>query len=160
MKVVCPSPYLRATINAARWATLSMNPDYATSDLLDITYRHDLAVLIGRWGYQPEAAALPTEYERLAEAALAYNAQCWLQDIRRRTLNDPQITQWLLTEYFPGMARRLGGRLRVAYLVSPTLHQLILAQPGFLPAEAYTDRPFTVSFFGEEGAAIAWLQAQ
>jgi hypothetical protein len=137
-----------------------MNLDYATSGLLNILYRPDLDVLIGRWGYQPEAAALPAAYERLTDAALAYKARCWLQDIRRRTFNDPQTTQWLLTEYFPDMARRLGGKLHVAYLVSPTLHQLVLAQPGFLPIEGYADMPFAVGFFGEEGAAVAWLQAQ
>jgi hypothetical protein len=139
---------------------LPMHPNYATPGLLDITYRADLEVLIGRWGYQPDPAALPAEYERLEAAALSHRALCWLQDIRRRTLNDPHITQWLLHEYFPNMAHRLGGRLQVAYLVSPTLHDAIVAQPDFLPTESYADRPFAIGFFGEEGAAVAWLQAQ
>jgi hypothetical protein len=137
-----------------------MHPDYATPGLLDITHRTDIDVLIGRWGYQPDPAALPAEYERLTAIALAHRSLCWLQDIRRRTLNDPHITQWLLTGYFPDMARQLGGRLRVAYLVSPTLHDAIVAQPGYLPPEGYADRPFAIGFFGEEGAAVAWLQAQ
>lgn len=137
-----------------------MNPTDATPELLQLTYRADLEVLIGRWSYQPDPAALPAEYERLTAAALTHQARCWLQDIRRRTLNDPQITQWLLTDYFPDLARRLGGRLRVAYLVSPTLHEHILAQPGFAPAETYAGRPFAVAFFGEEGAALDWLRAQ
>ena len=130
---------------------------YATPDLLQLTYRPDLEVLIGRWGYQPEPAALAAEYERLAAAAQAHGARYWLQDIRRRSLNDPHITQWLLTEYFPDMAYRLGGRLRVAYLVSPALHAVILAQPGFVPVESYAGRPFAVAFFGDEGGAIDWL---
>ncbi len=132
---------------------------YAASDLLQLTYRPDLEVLIGRWGYQPDPAALPTEYVRLAAAAQAHGAQRWLQDIRRRSLNDPHITQWLLTEYFPDMARQLGGHLRIAYLVSPVLHAAILAQPGFAPVEAYAGRPFAVAFFGEEGTATDWLLA-
>ena len=136
-----------------------MNPN-AAPELLQLTYRPDLEVLIGRWGFQPDPAALPAEYERLKAAALAHGTRCWLQDIRRRSLNDPQITQWLLTEYFPDMAHLLGGRLRVAYLVSPTLHQAILAQPAYLPPEAYVSRPYVVAFFGEEGAAIDWLRAQ
>ena len=137
-----------------------MTSAYVAPGLLHIAHRPDLEVLIGRWGYQPDPTALPAEYERLTEAALACNASCWLQDIRHRTLNDPQITQWLLTEYFPDMSRRLGRKLHVAYLVSPTLHGLIQAQPGFLAVEGYADRPFAIGFFGEEGAAIAWLQAQ
>jgi hypothetical protein len=137
-----------------------MHPNYATPGLLDITYRADLEVLIGRWGYQPDPAVLPAEYERLTAIALAHRSLCWLQDIRRRTLNDPQITQWLLTEYFPDMAHRIGGRLRVAYLVSPTLHDAIVTQPGYMPSEGYADQPFAIGFFGEEGAAVAWLKAQ
>jgi len=58
------------------------------------------------------------------------------------------------------MARRLGGRLCVAYLVGPTLHQSITEAPGFLPLNAYAGRPFAVAFFGDEGAAIQWLQGQ
>ena len=58
------------------------------------------------------------------------------------------------------MARRLGGRLFVAYLVGPTLHQTIVSQPGFAPAEAYDDKPFALSFFGDEVAAVHWLQAR
>ncbi|QKG54120.1 hypothetical protein [Hymenobacter sp. BRD67] len=135
--------------------------DYSSpTELLHLAYREDLKILIGRWGYQPEPAALPAEYERLTAAALAQSSRYWLQDIRRRSLNDPLITQWLLTEYFPDMARRLGGRLCVAYLVSPDLHALIVAQPGFAPVESYVGRPFAVAFFGEEGAATDWLQSQ
>ena len=128
------------------------------AELLHLSYREDLAVLIGRWAYQPDPAALPAEYERLAAVARAHGAHRWLQDIRRRTLNDPAITQWLLAEYFPGLARQLGARLRVAYLVSPALHQHILAEPGFAPAETYVGRPFAVAFFGEDGPAVDWLR--
>ncbi len=58
------------------------------------------------------------------------------------------------------MARRLGGRLFVAYLVGPLLHESIISQPDYVPAEAYDDKPFAISFFGDEGAAIRWLQIQ
>lgn len=128
--------------------------------LLDLVYRADLGVLVGRWNYQPAPAALPAAYERLAASAVAAGCCHWLQDIRRRASNDPAITAWLLAEYFPGMARRLGGRLCVAYLVGPALHQSIVAAPGFLPLDTYAGRPFAVGFFGDEGAAIRWLQAE
>jgi len=134
-----------------------MPADYALPELLSLTYRADLAVLIGRWGYQAEEAELPAEYARLEAAALAHGARRWLQDIRRRSLNYPDTSRWLLAEFFPDMARRLGGQLRVAYLVSPALQAHIYAEPTFVPLEAYAGRPFAVGFFGDEGAATEWL---
>ena len=134
-----------------------MPADTALPELLNLSYRADLAVLIGRWGYQAEEAELPAQYARLEAAALAHGARRWLQDIRRRSLNYPDTSRWLLHEFFPDMARRLGEQLRIAYLVSPALQVHIYAEPTFVPLEAYVGRPFAVGFFGDEGAAIEWL---
>ena len=134
--------------------------DDASPPLLQLAYRADLHVLVGRWGYQPAPHELPPVYQQVQALALAHDCRCWLQDIRRRTLNDPSTTRWLLQDFFPGMARRLGGRLYVAYLVGPTLHEAIVSQPDFVAAEAYDGQPFAVSFFGDEGAAMQWLQAR
>lgn len=57
------------------------------------------------------------------------------------------------------MTGRLSGRLHMAYLVGPTLHQSIVSQLDFVLAKACDSKPFVVSFFGDEGAAISWLQA-
>lgn len=135
-----------------------MPTDSELPELLHLTYRADLEVLIGRWGYQANEAELPAEYARLEAAALAHGSGRWLQDIRRRSLNYPETSRWLLVEFFPSMARRLGGQLRVAYLVSPALQAHIYAEPNFVPLEAYAGRPFAVGFFGDEGAAIEWLR--
>ncbi|MGI4873694.1 MAG: hypothetical protein ACRYFX_21255 [Janthinobacterium lividum] len=135
-----------------------MNPLAPTPELLQLTYRPDLEVLIGRWGYQPEPAALAAEYQRLEVVALECKSRRWLQDIRRRSLNDPETSRWLLDTFFPDMARRLGGKLRVAYLVGPVLHARILTEAAFLPPSAYENLPHAVAFFGDEGAALAWLQ--
>ncbi|UOQ97773.1 hypothetical protein MUN81_21420 [Hymenobacter sp. 5317J-9] len=128
--------------------------------LIEFLYRDDLDILVGRWGYQPHPRELPAVYQQMTDEALRRNARFWLQDIRRRTLNDPETTLWLLNIFFPDMARRLGGRLYIAYLVGPALHESIVKQPGYVPAEAYDDKPFATSFFGDEGAAIRWLQIQ
>lgn len=136
-----------------------MNAD-ETLPLLDLLPRPDLGILIGRWGYQPDPAELPAAYDALTETMRRTPCCFWLQDIRRRRLNDPATTQWLLTDYFPDMARRLGGRLCVAYLVGPALHRTIVEAPGFVALSAYDGQPFAVGFFGDEGAAIEWLQAQ
>ncbi|NVO30624.1 hypothetical protein [Hymenobacter lapidiphilus] len=127
------------------------------AELLQLTYRADLNLLVGRWTHQPEPALLPAAYQQLAHVAQAHTCSYWLQDIRRRVVNDPDITLWLLTNYFPDMARRLGG-LRVAYLTSPTLLAHIMADPAFKPVEYYDSKAYQVHFFGDEGAAVAWLK--
>ena len=137
--------------------TVFMNSDI-TPLLLQLVPRTDLNILIGRWGYQPRPDELPAVYQEVMDAALRGQNRFWLQDIRRREYNDPQTTLWLLNTFFPDMANRLGGRLYVAYLVGPTLHQSIVNQPDFIPAEAYNNKTFVISFFGDEGAAIKWLQ--
>ncbi|MBO2010271.1 hypothetical protein [Hymenobacter negativus] len=136
-----------------------MNLD-TTSPLLHLAHRPDLDIMVGRWGYQPAPDELPAVYQQVEKEALRSRCRFWLQDIRRRTLNDPQTTRWLLNVFFPDMAQRLGGRLFIAYLVGPALHESIVKQPGYVPAEAYNDKPFATSFFGDEGAAIRWLQIQ
>jgi hypothetical protein len=129
-------------------------------ELLPTTYRPDLDIFVGRWGYQPAAEVLPAAYERLTQAAVGSGCRFWLQDIRRRTLNDPAITNWLFTEYFPTMASRLGGRLCVAYLTGPTLLEIITNGPGYALPSAYDDKPYVVAFFGNEGDAMHWLQQE
>ena len=128
--------------------------------LIEFTHRPDLDILVSRWGHQPEPHELPVVYQEMTDVALHERARFWLQDIRRRTLNDRQTTLWLLNVYFPDMASRLGGRLFVAYLLSPALHEAIISQPNYISAEAYDDKPYAISFFRDEGAAIKWLQIQ
>ncbi len=128
--------------------------------LLQLAYRPDLNILVGRWAYQPAPPELPPVYQQMEEVATQENCRFWLQDIRRRTLNDPATTRWLLQDFFPNMARRLGGRLYVAYLVGPVLHEAIVRQPGYVSAESYDGQPFAISFFGDEGEAMRWLQAR
>ena len=130
------------------------------SPLLQLTYRPDLDILVGRWSYQPAPHELPAAYQQVQAMALHEQSRFWLQDIRRRTFNDPQTTQWLLDSYFPDVARRLGARLYVAYLVGPTLHETIVNRTNFVSAQSQDDKPFVTAFFGDEGAAIKWLQAQ
>lgn len=133
---------------------------FTIADTLELNHRPDLDILVGRWTQQPAADLLPLLYQQLAETAVEHGALYWLQDIRRRQFNDPATTTWLLTTYFPATARRLGGRLHIAYLASPTLLNHILTSPGYLPPAAYAAEPFSVAFFSDEGPAIQWLSHQ
>lgn len=133
---------------------------FPSPPLLELTPRPDLGVLLGRWQYQPEQpAALRPCYQELLDVALATNCRFWLQDLRRRADTDQQTKHWLLGEYYPTVARHLGQRLYVAYLFSPALHRLIVEAPDYAPPEAYAGLPYALDFFGEEGAAIRWLQS-
>ncbi|WP_019948196.1 hypothetical protein [Hymenobacter aerophilus] len=132
-------------------------PSATPAELLQLAYRADLDLLVGRWTHEPDTSLLPAAYQHLTREALASNCRYWLQDIRRRVVNDPPTTRWLLADYFPDMARRLGG-LRVAYLTSPALLAHVMADPGFKPLEYYADKPYQVHFFGDEGAAVSWLK--
>jgi hypothetical protein len=137
-----------------------MADSLATPPLLELTPRPDLDVLLGRWHYQPaHPAELRPCYAQLAELALATGCRFWLQDLRRRASPDQDTKRWLLDEYYPGVARRFGRRLYVAYLFSPDMHRQIVEAPDYAPAEAYLDKTYLLDFFGNEGAAIAWLQA-
>lgn len=130
------------------------------SRLLDLTYRADLGVLLGRWLQQHATAAdLLPSYQHLADMAAATNCRFWLQDLRRRTSPDQQTKEWLLRDYYPGVARRLGQRLYVAYLFSPDMHRQIVEAPDYAPPQAYSGAPFALDFFSNEGEAIAWLQS-
>ena len=129
-----------------------MTDQLPTAPLLELTSRPDLGILLGRWRQQPaQPLALRRSYQQLADQALATGCRFWLPDLRRRVSPD---------EYYPDVARRLGGRLYVAYLFSPAMHRQILDAPDYAPPEAYDGAPYALNFFGDEGAAIQWLQAQ
>lgn len=136
-------------------------PDHQPDSLLlDLTLRADLDVLLGRWLYQPEQPAeLRPCYQHLADMALATGCRFWLQDLRRRASPDQETKRWLLDEYYPGLAQRFGRRLYVAYLFSPDMHRQIVEAPDYAPAEAYLSKTYLLDFFGNEGAAIEWLQS-
>jgi hypothetical protein len=137
-----------------------MTSDATSSDLLVLTYRPDLNIFVGRWGYQPGVEQLPSVYQDLRQQGQEAGCRFWLQDIRRRSFNDPVTTQWLLNEFFPDMGRLLGGRLAVAYLANPTLMEAITNGPSFRKPDAFDNQPFVLAFFGDEGEAIAWLHEQ
>ena len=127
--------------------------------LLELSLRPDLDVLFGRWHYQPaDPAELLPCYERLADMALHTNCRFWLQDLRRRASPDDETKRWLLTQYYPDVARRFGKRLFVAYLFSPEMHRQIVEAPDYAPPDAYDGAPYALDFFGNEGAAVQWLQ--
>ena len=136
-----------------------MSTEYP-SPLLNFAYRADLDILVGRWGYQPDPRELPAVYQQLTDVALENRAGSGCRTFAAAPSTTPPPRTGCSASTFPDMARRLGGRLFVAYLVGPALHEAIISQPDYVSAEAYDDKPYAISFFGDEGAAIRWLQIQ
>ena len=131
----------------------------SASPLLELTLRPDLDVLLGRWRYEPaQPAELRPCYQQLADLAVATGCRFWLQDLRRRATPDQLTKRWLLEDYYPTVASRLGQRLYVAYLFSPAMHRQIVEAPDYAPPQAYAYSPYALNFFGSEGEAIQWLQ--
>jgi len=77
--------------------------------------------------------------------------------LRRRASPDQETKHWLLDDYYSAVAHRLGQRLFVAY--SPAMHRQIVEAPDYAPPKAYDGMSYALDFFGDEGAAIQWLQA-
>lgn len=75
--------------------------------LLDLTYRADLGILVGRWDHQPDPGGLPAD-EQLATGTRAANSRFWLQDIRRRTLTTRPLPRGCWPCIFPTCPAALG----------------------------------------------------
>lgn len=135
-----------------------MNP-ILVQDFLEISYRTDLDLLVGRWLRPIELPELQLGYQLLLDAAQAGNCRRWLLDVRRR-LNTHQVgAQWMVTTLLPQLEGRLGGRTRLAYLMAPVYLRNEAADAAFPPAAYFVDKPFIGERFIEEKAALAWLGA-
>ncbi|UOQ80535.1 hypothetical protein [Hymenobacter sp. 5414T-23] len=91
-----------------------VQPDYLT-----ISYRPDLEVLVGRWMRQVSFSEMCQGYYLLLQAAERHQCRQWLIDVRRRYNTDREGAHWMVTEFLPTVAPRLGGRTHLAYLLAP-----------------------------------------
>ncbi|WP_035560795.1 hypothetical protein [Hymenobacter sp. IS2118] len=135
-----------------------MNP-ILVQDFLQISYRTDLDLLVGRWLRPITLPEMQLGYQLLLDAAQTNGCRRWLLDVRRRQ-NTHQIgAQWMVSTWLPQLAPRLGGRTRLAYLLAPVNLRDEAADAAFPPAAYFADKPFIGERFIEENAAIAWLDA-
>lgn len=132
----------------------------AAPDFLELQYRADLRVLLGRWTRPIALEESRQGYARMLEAARKYEARFWLLDIRRRPHVDNANVEWLLTSYYPQLPAALGGTVYLAYLLAPELRRE-LTDGGLVPSdEEYQGRPFQMGKFIVEQEATAWLRAR
>lgn len=122
---------------------------------LEVAYRPDLGLLMGRWLCSVAESDLQAGYDALRRAALHHGCGQWLIDSRRRTCRSLHSAEWVTNQYLPLVQQSLGAPLRVGVLVLP---DYLAGLP-----QAYSNCPPTspVQFarFVDEGAANAWLAA-
>lgn len=121
---------------------------WSEADFLDLRYRPDLHLLVGRWQRPVSATEFRQGYRAMLRAAQATGCPFWQLDLRGRNAPDAAARQWLTAEFLPGLAGRLGRAVCLGYLLSPNLLQQFT-----LPA----DSAGRVAFFAEEGPLTAWL---
>lgn len=124
-----------------------------------VVYRPDLHVVVGRWMREIQRAQeVQQNYASLLEEAEQHQ-QCrfWLLDARRRFRTAVEITDWV-EDYFPRMAEeRLGGEIRIAYLLAPRQLLVSTESPPFPQLRHPVHGHLLSRQFTDEGKAIAWL---
>ena len=133
-----------------------MYEELASTSYLQVSYREDSCLLIGRWLSSVTEMQLHAGYETMRLAGIHHHCNHWLMDARRRTdrrLNGPE---WVVTTFLPQVQKEMGRPLNVAFLVLPShLRELLADAP-----EAVAPKPgakFQFARFIDEGAANAWL---
>ena len=129
-----------------------------STSYLQVAYRPDSCLLIGRWLCSITEEQLHEGYETMRHAAVEHDCNHWLMDARRRidrSLNGPE---WVTTTFLPQVQRSLGRRLCVAFLVLPN-HLRELEEEAATVESADPAAPVQFARFIDEGAANAWLDA-
>jgi len=124
------------------------------ADLVELTYRNDLNVLLARWLRPLSSPELWQSYEALLDTAALHQCRFWLLDLRRRGISTEDDTQWVLETFLPRLAPRLGGRVYLAFLVAPP-HLASVDQENGAPL--VSNAQCHVRLFTDEGLATAWL---
>ncbi|KUG09950.1 hypothetical protein [Solirubrum puertoriconensis] len=126
-------------------------------EFLQLVYRPELGVLVGRWLQPLTTEELQAGYHLMLEAAAELQCRFWLVDGRRRTHAHSSDSRWMMETFFPQLATRLGGQTYLGYLFTPA-HLNDLETDTNLPSLNYFDnRPYQVRRFIEEQVAMQWL---
>jgi hypothetical protein len=131
-------------------ASLTAARTWSQADFLDLQYRPDLNLLVGRWQRAVSDSELRQGYHTTLRAAQEVGCPFWQLDIRGRQAPQAHNTQWLMQEFVPQLAAQLGGRACLGYLLRPSHLVPSLAAPT-------VDSAVCVAFFSEEGPLTAWL---
>jgi hypothetical protein len=131
---------------------------YTSPDYLFLTYREDLRMLVARWLRPVSAVETREGYECILQAGQHFRCPFWLLDGRRRLPADAETTQWGLHEFFPNLSTRLGQRVCLSQLISPSYQQVTEEIPAFQQAENASSQTYHMRRFNDESHAVQWLQ--
>ncbi|UYZ61797.1 hypothetical protein [Hymenobacter weizhouensis] len=124
------------------------------ASVVEFHFRDDARVLLGRWLRPVHGPELRHSYKAMLAAARPHQARYWLLDLRTRGTASEDDTHWVLTEFLPRLAPRLGERVYVAFVLPP-------AQVGMLDPENGADMAlhadYHVRLFLDEAQALRWL---
>ncbi|TGE20304.1 hypothetical protein E5K00_20060 [Hymenobacter aquaticus] len=124
------------------------------ADFVELTLREDLGTLLGRWLRQVSGEEVRQGYEATLRVAAPQRVRYWLLDLRRRGTITEESTEWVLSAFLPRLANLLGGRVYLAFLMSPA-HLSNVDQENGAPLVSSAD--CHVRLFSDEGAAAEWL---
>ncbi|SHI30075.1 hypothetical protein SAMN02745146_0437 [Hymenobacter daecheongensis DSM 21074] len=124
------------------------------ADFMELTFRPDAGTLLGRWHRPVSEPEVQQGYEATLAAATAHRSRYWLLDLRRRGPISEDSTHWVLEAFLPRLASLLGGRVYVAFLMSPG-HLSAVDQENGAPLVA--SAACHVRLFTDEGNATEWL---
>ena len=134
-----------------------MYQELASTSFLQVVYRPDSCLLIGRWLCSITEEQLREGYETMRLAAQEHDCRHWLMDARRRTDRSRNGPEWVITSFLPRVQQEMGGKLYVAFLVLPNHLVEIEADPSVPAKPLSASDPLQFARFIDEGAANAWL---
>ena len=135
-----------------------MYQELASTSFLQVSFRPDTCLLIGRWLCSVGEEQLHEGYETMRLASLAHECSHWLMDARRRVDRRRNGPEWVVTTFLPQVQRDLSRRLCVAFLVLPNHLTEIAADPDRAEKSAHANDLFQYARFIDEGTANAWLE--
>ncbi|GAA3952868.1 hypothetical protein [Hymenobacter algoricola] len=125
------------------------------ADIMELAFRSDVGTLLGRWLRPSTTAEVQQGYEATLRFASTYRSRYWLLDLRRRGPVSEDGTHWVLESFLPRLAPLLGGRVYVAFLMSPGHLSAIDQENG---APLVSNARCHVRLFSDESNAAEWLQ--
>jgi hypothetical protein len=131
---------------------------FSSPDYLSISYRDDLRMLVARWMRSVSASETREGYQCILTAGQHFQCPFWLLDARRRLPADEETTQWGLYEFFPQLGTKLGSRVYMSQLLSPSYKLLTQGIPAFQELEKQPTQSYMMRRFNDEAQAVQWLR--
>jgi hypothetical protein len=127
-------------------------------DFLQLSYRADLDMLVGRWMRSVSSEELRQGYQAMLDEAARHHYRFWLVDTRRRISVNADDIRWLIAEFYPQLQPRLGRTTYLSFLLAPQQMADVVADSS-PPTLTYSDsHTQNIKRYIDEREAVEWLQ--